>query len=176
MATGYTQAELDDLLEAMESIIPPVPTAADRARAVRVAAMRAAGTERGMILNIEAKQGGAEMFWLKCWVAKELAGAIYLASQHYGWSKQRFTPLSSDHLKAPEIEDLTGAANVRSLSAYGARGGVVARLAVARELHTTLFFPKKAALEIMNYVVRCGNEAGWWDSEFDLIPSRESQH
>jgi hypothetical protein len=175
MATGYTQTELDDLLDAMDSLVPPVPTVTDRARAGRVAAMRAAGTEKGLLLNIEAKQGEVEIFWLNCCVAKEFLSAIDCVSHQHGWVKRRITPLSSDHLKAPKIQDLTGAASVRSFSTYGAPGGIVACFAVARETPTTLFFPKNAALEIMNYVVRNGAEATWWDDKFALIPSGDSQ-
>jgi hypothetical protein len=51
----------------------------------------------------------------------------------------------------------------------------VVRLAVARGMHTTLLFPKNAALQIMNYVVSSGTEADWWDDDFKLIPNR-SQH
>ena len=49
-------------------------------------------------------------------------------------------------------------------------------MAIISKLHTTLFFPRNAAFEIMNYVVRSGTEAAWWDDKFELIPSGDSQY
>jgi hypothetical protein len=51
-------------------------------RIVKVIAMRAAGTEKGQIINIETKAMDPEVLWLNCWVATELAAAINHASQH----------------------------------------------------------------------------------------------
>jgi hypothetical protein len=108
----------------MDSLVPPVPTERDRAQAGRVAAMRAAGTEKGILVNIEMKQGEACHFWFNCWVAKEMAAAINFVSESYAWSKRRFKPTSSKHLAAPAINDIKAAAQVLSLSTYGAPGGI----------------------------------------------------
>jgi hypothetical protein len=177
MATGYTQAELDALLAAMDGLVPPVPTAKDRARARRVAAVRATGTDRGILVNIETKGGEPQLFWLNCWVAKELAAAINFAAQTYSWSTQGFKPTSSDHLRAPEKEDMKGAAKVFSLSMCGSSGGMLMRFAIGRPpKDRAMFFQPNAALEITKYVARGAVEAAWWDKEFELIPIRNSQY
>jgi hypothetical protein len=133
--------------------------------------------KKGLLLNLETKDGTTELFWLNCWVAKELAGAINFASQQYGWAKRGMTPEPHDHLKQPQQGDLNGAVDIRSLSTSGVPAGMLVRFAVGNPVgHLTLYFPRNAALEILSYVVRCGAEAAWWDDEFELIPSRESQH
>jgi hypothetical protein len=78
MATGHTQAELNALLQLMEELVPPIPRDQQKRAAKRVTAMRAAGTEMGMLVNIETKTGAPELFWLNCWVAKELAAPSIL--------------------------------------------------------------------------------------------------
>jgi hypothetical protein len=83
MATGYTKAELEALYSAMDESVPPTPTKSDKASARRVVAMRATGTEKGIIINLETKTTDPEMLWLNCWVATELAAAINYASEHY---------------------------------------------------------------------------------------------
>jgi hypothetical protein len=95
MATGYTKAELDALMHIMNEAVPPVPDGSDK-RAARVTAIKAAGTDKGVIFNIETKTGGTEPFWFHCWVSKEIAGAISFASQSYSPSSTvssfRFAP------------------------------------------------------------------------------------
>ena len=177
MATGYTKAELDMLLHIMDEAVPPIPIDAAKTIALRVTAMRASGTEKGLLLNLESKDGTAELFWLNCRVAKELAGAINFASQQYGWAKRGMTAEPHDHLKQPQQEDLNSAIDVLSLSTSGIAAGILVRFAVGEPVHhLTMYFPRNAALEILSYVVRCGAEAAWWDDGFELIPSRENQH
>lgn len=45
----------------MDTLVPPAPTAAVRAYAGRLAAMRVAGTEKGILVNLETKRRGAEV-------------------------------------------------------------------------------------------------------------------
>jgi len=177
MATGYTQAELDALLDAMDSLAPPIPTERDRAQAGRVAAMRAAGTEKGILVDIEIKQGETGHFWFNCWVAKEMAAEINFVSQSYAWSKRRIKPRSSKRLAAPTTVDIKAAAQVLSLSTYGVPGGILMRFAIGRPPQDkAVFFPVNAALEISSYIATAATQAAWWDDDFELIPSRESQH
>jgi hypothetical protein len=175
MATGYTQHELDTLLAIMDESVPPVPTSKEKHDAPRVTAMRAAGTDKGAIFNIETKGGMTEIFWFNCWTAKGLAGAISFASRTYGWVIRGLVPQSSDHLKAPERTDI--ATEVLSSASLGDRSGILVRLAVGQPIrHKLLFFPTRAALELVLAVAQGGNTAGWWDEDFELIPSQESQH
>jgi hypothetical protein len=64
-----------------------------------------------------------------------------------------------------------------SLSTSGEPGGMLFRLAIAKSKRPmTLFITVSAALEIRSLVAVAGTDATWWDDEFALIPSRESQH
>jgi hypothetical protein len=177
MSTGYTRAELDALYSAMDESVPPVPTKSAKASARHVVAMRAAGTDRGIIVHVQIRDAEAEMLWLNCWVATELAAAINLASEHYGWDQRDWKPAPHDHLRPPRAEDLSGVSEVLSLSTSGEPGGLTVRFAIAKSKRPmTLFFGVSGALEIRSLVAVAGTEAGWWDDEFALIPSRESQH
>jgi hypothetical protein len=141
--------------------------------------MRAAGTEKGILVNIEAKRAEPEMFWFNCWAAKELAGPIIFCSQSYGWQSRGMKPAPSDHLRAPQPADLGEALEVTSLATSGEPGGLLVRLAINKSRrHALLFFTANAALEIMSYVVRAATDAHWWDSgtDYELIPCREGQH
>jgi hypothetical protein len=177
MATGYTAAELDALYNVMDEAAPPIPTKSAKAGARHVVAMRAAGTDKGLILHFQIKDAEAEMLWLNCWVATELAAAINYASEHYGWDSRDWKPAPHDHLRPPRAEDLSGVSEGLSLATSREPGGMIVRFAVAKSKRpTTLFFSVSAALEIRSLVAVAGTEAQWWDDEFALIPSRESQH
>jgi hypothetical protein len=177
MATGWTQAELDALCALMEALTPEVPCDADKHRAARVTAMRVAGTEKGLLFNFEMKGGHTDLFWLNCWVAKELAGAINVANQAYGWLKRGLSPAPSQHLRPPTTDDLPDGADVISLATLAEPGGMLVRLVIERQpQHRLMFFPVKACLEILSAVGQGGNAAGWWGSDFELIPRRESQN
>jgi hypothetical protein len=39
-----------------------------------------------------------------------------------------------------------------------------------------IFFPFTAALEFRSYIATAATQAAWWDDDFELIPSRGSQH
>jgi hypothetical protein len=176
MATGYTQSELDTLLQIMDAAVPPIPSIHDTCKAARVKAMRMAVTDRGALFNLETVSGTG-LYWLNCWVTKELAGAISYASQSYGWAKRGMKPEPSGHLKDPQPADLNSAADVVSLSSLGDPEGMRVRFAVADPVkYLTLFFPVRAALEAMLCITEGGMRAAWWDDEFELIPSRKSQH
>jgi hypothetical protein len=176
MSTDYTPSELKALLDAMDYLAPPVPTARDKAKAGWVAAMRAVGTQRGILFIIETKQRGqAELFWFNCWVAKETAAAINFVSQNYGWPKRCFKPTWSEHLETPEIGNMKKAAEVLSISSRGVPGGILIQFAIGRPpKDTAMFFPANAALEIRNYIVRAGSDASWWGEDFELTPTRVS--
>jgi hypothetical protein len=177
MATGFTQTELDVLLAVMDRLVPPIPTDDDRAKAQRVTATRTAGTDKGIIVNIETKRGKNELFWFNVWVAKEMAAAISFASRAHEWSKRRYKLVPCDHLHKPEVEDLADAPDVLSLSTFASHGGILMRLAIGRpSMHVAMFFPISAALELMNCAVQAGTLATWWGDDFELIPSQESQH
>jgi hypothetical protein len=177
MATGYTQAKLDALYSVMDESVPAIPTKRDKARACGVVAMCAAGTEKGLIINIETEAMDTEMLWLNCWVATELAAAVNYASQRYGWDSRDWKPVPHDHLRSPQTEDFSGVSEVLSLATLGGPGGMLVQFALAKSKRpTTLFFTVSAALEIRSLAPMAGTDAAWWDDEFALIPSRESQH
>jgi hypothetical protein len=177
MATGYTQVELDVLSAIMDRMVPPVPTHKEKRAAPRVTAMRAAGTHKGAVFNIQVRGRGSEIFWFNCWTAKEMAGAISFTSQTYGWANRGLIAKPCDHLKAPKITDIETATEVLSLSTLGESSGILVRLAVGSPVtYRLLYFPARSGLEFALAVARGGNTAGWWDADFELIPSRESQH
>ena len=104
-----------------------------------------------------------------------MAGAISFASQTYGWANRGLTAKHSDHLKCPEITDIATATEVLSLSTLGESSGILVRLTAAQPIkHRLLYFSARSALEFALAVARGGNTAGWWDADFELIPSRES--
>jgi hypothetical protein len=177
MATGYTQLELDTLLAILDETAPQPPSKLDKLEAPRVTALRIAITDKGAFLNLETKGGETGLYWLNVWAAKEMAGAISLSSEEYGWSKKKFKPEPSDHLKELEPDDLVSATAVHSLATYGEPAGMIVRFAIGNPIkHRTLFFPRTAALEVMMGIGKGGTIATWWDDEFALIPRRESQH
>ena len=176
MATEYTKEELDALMHIMNEAVPPVPDGGDKRAAAHIIAIKAAGTDKGVIFNIETKTGETEPFWFHCWVSKEIAGAISCASQSYGWAKRGLTPRPSDHLLMPARADIATAIEVLSLSTLGNPSGILVRLAVGRPIKHRVFIPVRAALEVALAVTQGGTVAEWWDPDFELIPSRESQH
>lgn len=177
MATGWTRAQLDELAAIMESATPPPPSKYDKWEAVRISAARAAGTDKGALFIFEAGNGSKAIYWLHCWVAKELAGAINIASQNYGWWKRKFLPDPDENLRYPQPDDLSLAGEDISLSTYADPGGIIVRFAVGENATPhTMFFPVRTALETMRSITTGGESAGWWDKDFELIPSRDSQH
>jgi hypothetical protein len=183
MATGYTHAELNALAHLMDEAAPPIPTEDEKQLTAIVLAMRAAGTEKGILLNLESNERGQELFWLNCWVAKELVSAIESGNMHFGWSRFGLLGGSDDCLLEPKISDLTTAAHVISLATWGEPSGIRIRFVIDRWSQTdlpvkdiVLFLPIQAALEAMDIVTQCAKIAGWCSGDFELIPSRESQH
>lgn len=178
IATGFTQSELDTLLAIMDELVPPLPTKLDKIEAARVTALRIAITDKGALLHIETKGGETGLYWLNVWVAKELAGAISFSSDAYNWAMRGLKPNPSDHMKEPTPTDLNTAADVHSLATYGEPSGVIVRFAIGNPItHRTLYLPRVAALEVMMGLGQGGTKAEWWNEEdFELIPSRESQH
>jgi hypothetical protein len=163
MATGYTQLELDTLLAILDETAPQPPSKLDKLEAPRVTALRIAITDKGAFLNLETKGGE-----LNVWAAKEMAGAISLSSDEYGWSKKKFKPEPSDHLKEPMPTDLEAAAGVHSLATHGEPSGLLVRFAIGNPIkHRTLFFPRTAALEVMIGIGKGGTIAKWWNPDDD---------
>jgi hypothetical protein len=171
MATGYTQLQLDVLLAIMDRMVPPVPTHKEKRNAARVIAVRAAGTDKGAVFNIQVPGRKSEMFWFNCLAAKELAATIGFASQTYGWANRGLLASPSDHLKGPEIADIATATEVLSLSTLAESSGILVRLAVGQPTTRRLFyFSARIALEVALAVAQGGNTAGWWGVDFELIP------
>jgi hypothetical protein len=177
MATGYTQAELDALLLILEDTVPQVPSKKDKRDAEHVTAMRFAGTDKGLLANFETKGGKQEIYWLNCWVAKEMAAALRAASRAFDWPKSVLAPKQEQHLIQPKPAHLASAIGVNSLSTSADAGGVLVRFAVGHRVrHVTLYLPAAKAHQLMLAIVQVGQTAAWWDEDFDLIPTRESQH
>jgi hypothetical protein len=177
MATGYTQAELDALPLIMEDAVPSVPSDRDKKDAEHVTAMRFSGTDKGVLANFEITGGKQEIYWLNCWVAKELAAAMSSASRAFDWPKRVLAPKQEQHLTQPKPAHLASAVGVNSLSTSADAGGILVRFAVGRRVrHVTLYLPAPQAQQLMLAVVQGGQTEAWWDEDFDLIPSRESQH
>jgi hypothetical protein len=82
--------------------------------------------------SISKQNGVARRFLVQLLGADGLAAAVNFLSEFYGWSQREFKPAPSDHLKASVIEDLAGAAEVLSLSTFGAPTGVLVRFAIGR--------------------------------------------
>jgi hypothetical protein len=99
MATGFTQAELDALLDILDQATPPIPNKIDKIEALKVTAMRIAITDKGALINLETKGPASGLYWFNCWAAKEFATAVSLPSDEYGWGKKSFKPQPSDHLR-----------------------------------------------------------------------------
>jgi hypothetical protein len=176
MATGYTQAELDALLLILEDAVPRDPSKKDKNDAEYITAMRFAGTKKGVLGNFETNSGKQEIYWLNCWVAKELAAAISLASRAFDWPQQVLALRRSEHLIQPKPAHLASAIGVNSLSTSADAGGVLVRFAVGHRMrYVTLYFLAANAHQMMLAIVQAAQAAGWWDDNFELIPSRESQ-
>ena len=177
MATGYTQVELDALLLIMEDVVPSVPSKRDKKDAPRVTGMRLSGTDKGILANFETTGGRQEIYWLNCWVAKEVAAAVSHASNSYGWPKRGLAREDNKHIRQPKRVHLATAIGVNSLSTSAEFTGMLVRFAVQHRIRSvTLFLPAAKALEAMLAIVQAGQKAEWWDDDFELIPSRESQH
>lgn len=116
MATGWTQEQLNYLKREMEENAPPIPNKADRKCAPGVAAMRAAGTDLGIIFNFGFKNGQFLHMAFNCVVAKELAGAINSTGRILGWQKKGLKPVAANHLAYPKPEELDVAVRVASLA------------------------------------------------------------
>jgi hypothetical protein len=178
MATGFTQSELDALMHSMDSEMPRVPRRADKILADPVKAMRAAGTEKGVLFVFEYKGGVTEHFWLNVWIAKELAAACHVASLEFGWLIRGFVPEPSDHIREPKIQDIDDAAQVTSLATNGEADGMLVRFAIGQRSNAhTLYLPVPAALTVLSTIATGAATAEWWDpNTFELIPCRESQN
>jgi hypothetical protein len=177
MATGYTQTELDALLLILEDAVPRRPSKKDKKDADHITAMRFAGTERGVLGNFEAKSGKQEIYWLNCWVAKELAAAISAASRAFDWPKRVLAPRQGEHLAQPKLAHLAKAIGVNSLSTSADAGGLLTRFAVGHRVrYVTLYFSAPNAHQLMLAIAQAARVAEWWDPDtFELIPCRESQ-
>jgi hypothetical protein len=157
VATGYTQAELDALLLVLEDAVPKVPSKKDKKDAEHVIAMRFAGTEKGVLSNFETKGGKQEIYWLNCWVAKELAAALSSASQAYGRPKRVPPPRPGEHLVQPKRAHLATAIGANSLSTSADPDGVLVRFAVGHRIRQPSPSPKTRLLSLPDAAGRSGN-------------------
>ena len=176
MGSGYTRDQLAQLWREVEENVPPLPTDADKKDAPRVVAMRAAGTDLGIVFNFEFKNGDTLVMLFNVVIAKEFAGAINSASQAFGWHKKGMVPAPSEHLKQPTPDDLPSALQVSSLSTYGIPSGILVNLYMPQygESGATMVFhfPRQAALEVLTYVIRAAEVANWWTpGDFEIIPA-----
>jgi hypothetical protein len=102
---------------------------------------------------------------------------IGFVSHSHAWSKRRFKRTISKHLALPTNQNMKAAAQVLSLSICCAWGGILMRFAIGRPpWDKAMFFPVNAAQEIRSYIETVATQAAWWDDDFELIPSRDSQH
>lgn len=182
MATGWTQEQLNYLRREMEENAPPIPTKADKKNASRVTAMRASGTELGVVFNFGFKAGKSLLMAFNCVVAREFAGAINETGRILGWQKRGLSPAPAEHLLFPRPEDLESAIKVAALATDSTAGGITANFYVpeygAAPGTVPIFFPVKAALEVLTTVASAADAADWWatDGSFELIPLKASQH
>jgi hypothetical protein len=135
------------------------------------------GTEEGVLCNFETGNSEQEIYWLNVWVAKDLAAAISAAFRSFGWPKFAIGRTRSDDLVQPKRSHLADALEVNSLSTSAERGRILLRFAVGHRTRVvTLFLPTAEAHQLMIAIVQGAEATAWWDDEFELIPSRESQH
>jgi hypothetical protein len=177
MATGYTQAELDALLLILEDAVPRVPSKKDKKDAGQVTAMRFSGTDKGVLTNFETNGKRQEIYWLNCWVAKEVAAALSAASKAFDWPKRVLASKPGEHLVQPKPAHLASAIGVTSLSTLADTGGILLRFAVEHRIrYVTIYLPAIEAYQLMLAIVQGAEAAEWWGDDSELIPSRESQH
>jgi hypothetical protein len=173
MPTGWSQEQLNYLTREMEDNVPPIPTRALKKGAPRVTAMRAAGTELGMIFNFGLKDGKSIQVAFNCVVAKEFAGAINETGQILGWQKKGLLPAPADHLPFPKPGELPLAVRVASLATDSTADGILASF-YAPEFAAgngtfTLFFPVRAALEMLISITNAAEAARWWTADYELL-------
>jgi hypothetical protein len=174
MTTGYTREQLARLESEMDEYAPRIPTRADKIDAPRIVAMRAEGTNLGVLINFEFEGGRALVFWLHVVTASELAGAIAEAAKTYGWVSQWMGAAPADHLAPLTPENLKAALALASLSTRAVPTGLLANFFISAygEVGATMiyFFPIQAAMEVATIIVSAGETAGWWGTDFELIP------
>jgi hypothetical protein len=149
----------------------------DKKDGEHVTAMRFAGTEKGVLMQFRANNSEREIYWLDVWVANDLAAAISAAFRSFGWPKLGIGLARSDDLVQPKRSHLAHALEVNSLSTSAERGRILLRFAVGHRIRVVaLFLLTAEAHQLVLAIVRGAEVAAWWDDEFELVPSRESQH
>lgn len=158
----------------MQENVPPVPAQALQKRAPRVTAMRAAGTDLGILFNFGFKDGKQLQMAFNCIVAKEFARAINERGALLDWQQKGAKPAPADHLTSPQPNELGDAVKVVSLATNFTPSGILAAF-FAPEFAAgngtfTLFFPVKAAIEVLASVASAADGAKWWGADFKLLP------
>lgn len=165
---GFTPDELIQLERNMEEHRPPLPTESDQFDAPRVSAMRVAKAEQGIVFNFGFEGGRSLMMAFNCVTATELVGVIDLASRICGWRKRVLLSSPGDYLEYP-APDLESAFQITSLSAATLPGGLLANfyVPVCGKAGATMmfYFPRQAALEVMNCIIDAGEVGKWWESD-----------
>lgn len=85
MPVNFTQAELDAMEKTLFERAPAMPTTADADRATRVVSMTSAGGPAGFLLNLQADDGKARMFYLNPVLVRHLLSVIAGASEASKW-------------------------------------------------------------------------------------------
>jgi hypothetical protein len=161
----------------LEDAVPRVPSKKDKKDAEHLSAMRFSATDKGILTNFETNRGRQEIYWLNCWVAKEVAAALSSASRAFDWPKRVLASRHGERIVQPKPAHLASAIGVNSLSTLADAGGVLLRFAVGHRVrYVTIYLPATKAQQLMLAIVQGARAAGWWDDNFELIPSRESQH
>lgn len=171
MATGYSREQLIELERELDENTPTIPTNSDKLKAPRVAALKAAGTDVGILFAFQLKGGTLLHVFLNCVVAKEFAAAVNLGDQAYQWRQRGLKPAPNGSVPNPLPDDLSTALNVLAFSTYSAPAGILANIYLPEGDTMLLFFPVGAALEIRACIATAGMSGKWWDSAtFELIP------
>jgi hypothetical protein len=132
---------------------------------------------RACLCNFETNNSEREIYWLDVWVANDLAAAINAAFRSFGWPKLGIGLARSDDLAQPKRSHLAHTLEVNSLSTSTERGRILLRFAVGHRIRVVaLFLLTAEAHQLVLSIVRGAEAATWWDDEFELVPSRESQH
>lgn len=173
MTTGYTQMELDALRESLEANVPPTPKSSDKARASRVIAMRAGGTDTGVLIELRFKKEPHQLLWFNCWVATDLAAGINVGAQGHDWvdhAQLLNPPTDGPELTPAKIPEAT---KVIAISTLAMPKGAVVNATVNENgviTRASWYFTRAMAMEVFYYITEAGRRAKWWSDGYELIP------
>jgi hypothetical protein len=169
VTTAYTRQELDELKRSMLERVPALPTVADFKTAQRVNAITMAGSDRGILLNLEISRGATVMLQLNPVVALVLFTNIHAAAKTGNWWKTELKYRRSGTLRIPNTDDAKTAANVISLTTGAAGQGMLVNLGGAHASYM-IYLPRKIAGELLLGIRMSAEQAGWWGEDFVLKP------